>query len=287
MDKLYTYKPLTDVSYKQIHEAFGKAFADYVLPFKMSLEELIFMIERRGYKADISFGAFYNEELVGFTLNGLGKWNGKLTAYDTGTGVVKEHRKKGIAKQIFEESLPALKENHVKQYLLEVIDTNTPAIDLYKKMGFEEVRKLDFQIVKIDDLKFENRNRFFEIIEIKDVNLNEFTDFWNNTPSWQNSIESVNRKIDSFTVLGAKKENEIIGYGVIQKTNGDVPQIAVKNDFRQKGVASAILQEMVKYSMSGEFRFINSIHADEETNKFFEKLEIKKGGGQLEMIKIL
>ena len=83
------------------------------------------MIERRGFNLDLSFGAFNKDQLVGFTLNGIGDWNGKLTAYDTGTGIIKEFRKKGVATKLFNESLPTLRENNISQYLLEVIRTNT------------------------------------------------------------------------------------------------------------------------------------------------------------------
>jgi len=83
---MITIKTLTGISIEQIHEAFTKAFADYVEPFDLTYEQLKYMIERRGYNPDISLGAFNENELVAFTLNGIGEWNGELTAYDTGTG---------------------------------------------------------------------------------------------------------------------------------------------------------------------------------------------------------
>ena len=42
----------------------------------------------------------------------------------------------------FQHSFPVFKEAGVKQYLLEVIQHNTRAVDLYKKMGFEITREL-------------------------------------------------------------------------------------------------------------------------------------------------
>jgi len=281
---MYNYELLTNVSYQKIYQAFAKAFADYPVPFDMSLEDFVFMIERRGYNPDISFGAFYNEELVGFTLNGLRKWNNVLTAYDTGTGVVKEHRKKGIAKQIFLQSIPVLKEKNIKQYLLEVMDINTPAIDLYKKMGFTETRKLDFAIVKTKEINFSKTNYLVDLEITETLAWNLFKTFWNENPSWQNSIESLNRKSNHFICCVAKHKDEIIGYGFIQKSNGDIPQFAVKKEFRKKGIGSLILKKLSDYSYVNEFRVINSINKDEETNEFLKKIGILKDGGQLEMI---
>lgn len=284
---MYEYKSLEGVSYEDIHKAFGKAFADYVVPFNMSLEDLVYMIERRGFDSTISFGAFYNDELVGFTLNGIGQWNGNLTAYDSGTGVVKEHRKKGLAKQIFIESIPVLKDKNVEQYLLEVIDSNTPAIDLYKKMGFEETRRFDFQISAIDKLKLQDSDNETQIRIAENINWEKIKKFWDNSPSWQNSIDSIKRKEKSFVFCIAEKENSVIGYGVLQKKSGDVPQLAVSGKYRKQKIASAILKKLGEYSESGNLRFINSIQTDIQMRSFLDAIGMKKEGGQLEMIKFL
>jgi GNAT superfamily N-acetyltransferase len=72
------------------------------------------------------FAAFDSNEIVSFTLNGIGNFNGIPTAYDTGT--LKEYRGKGLATQIFEYSIPYLKEMNIQQYLLEVLQHNTKAV---------------------------------------------------------------------------------------------------------------------------------------------------------------
>lgn len=51
------------------------------------------MLIRRGYESRLSFAAFADGEIVAFTLNGVGQFNGIPTAYDTGTGTVKDYRK--------------------------------------------------------------------------------------------------------------------------------------------------------------------------------------------------
>lgn len=143
-------RTLKNIGIDTIHSSFSKAFSDYEEPFDMTVQQLQYMIERRGFRSELSFGAFDRDELVGFTLNGIGIWKGELTAYDTGTGIVKGYRKQGIATRIFEESLPILKQHQVTQYLLEVIKTNTKAFDLYKKAGFEVVREFDYFVGPVE-----------------------------------------------------------------------------------------------------------------------------------------
>lgn len=56
--------------------------------------------------------------------------------------VSKEFRKKQIAFKIVEFLLDELKKNNVKKIFLEVRKSNIPAINLYKKCGFIEIREI-------------------------------------------------------------------------------------------------------------------------------------------------
>lgn len=56
--------------------------------------------------------------------------------------VSKNFRKKQIAFKIMEFLLDELKKNNVKKIFLEVRKSNIPAINLYKKCGFIEIREI-------------------------------------------------------------------------------------------------------------------------------------------------
>lgn len=56
--------------------------------------------------------------------------------------VSKEFRKKQIAFKIVEFLLNELKKNNVKKIFLEVRKSNIPAISLYKKCGFIDIREI-------------------------------------------------------------------------------------------------------------------------------------------------
>jgi ribosomal protein S18 acetylase RimI-like enzyme len=117
--------PLSSFSFNELYSAHLKAFKDY--PFQWTKEALKRTSERRGFNAALSFGAFENNELLSFTWNGTGEFNGQFTAYDTGTGTVEEHRGRGLASRIFEHSIPFLKSAGIKQYILEVLEENEAA----------------------------------------------------------------------------------------------------------------------------------------------------------------
>jgi ribosomal protein S18 acetylase RimI-like enzyme len=277
---------LANVNIETIHQTFIKAFADYPEPATISAEGLTYMLERRGCDLSLSFGAFDNDELIGFILNGVGDWNGKLTAYDTGTGLTKKYRRRGIATRLFKESLPLLRQNGIVQYLLEVIQTNTSAYDLYLKKGFSVSRKFDYYISPVKDIKIREKylNHKFPIIKIDKPDWDLFSTFWDFRPSWQNSIDSISRKHDYFTILGISYNGRMIGYGVIENHTGDVPQIAVEKTFRQNGLATTLLKHLLQHSESDQIRIINASSDNKPFKRFARSVNLKPGLGQYEMI---
>ncbi|MDR1504997.1 MAG: GNAT family N-acetyltransferase, partial [Prevotella sp.] len=135
-------KSLSETDFGVIFHAFNQAFADYEI--QLNRQQLQTMVKRRGYNPGLSFAAFEGNEIVAFTLNGTGNFNGIATAYDTGTGTLKRYRGKGLATQIFEYSIPYLREQNIKQYLLEVLQHNTKAVSVYKNIGFEVSREFNY-----------------------------------------------------------------------------------------------------------------------------------------------
>lgn len=279
-------KSLTGISIENIHKTFRKAFADYVESFDLSVEQLKYMIERRGCNLDLSFGAFYKNELVAFTLNGIGLWNGKLTAYDTGTGTIQEFRKQGIAKRIFAESLPVLRENNISQYLLEVIRTNTSAYDLYRKAGFKVTRELEYFISSKNSLKIKVKELHgnFQIKLVDKIDWALFKSFWEFEPSWQNSIDSINRKLDYFQCLGIYTNDSLLGYAFIEKHTGDIPQLAIHKDFRRKGLATLLISELISLSNTEKVQIINTETGVTSFVDFAKSINLQPGHGQYEMI---
>lgn len=264
------YKTLEKTDNQVLYKTFIWAFSDYQI--EMNLPFLTFqqMLQRRGYHPEISIGAFKDEILVGFALNGLRKWNGKETAYDIATGVVPEYRREGITSSIFLHLKELLKEKQAEQYLLEVIKSNQPAVQLYQKCGFEIQREFScFQL---------NRDQFVvrEVHKVEKANGIDFKKakaFWDDIPSWQNSIASIEAIAKSLTYFVVRFNHAIVGYGIVDKMTGDIPQIAVDREYRRHGIASSILSEIVKIAESEKVRVLNV----EINSKLVENFLIQAG----------
>lgn len=277
-------RTLEQCSIKTIQQTFSRAFSDYAVPFNPSAEQLQYMLQRRGYNSRLSFGAFKDEQLVSFLLNGIGTWKGQRTAYDSGTGTVPEYRRRGFAEAVFAEAVPRLKASSVSQYLLEVMADNTRAIELYTKTGFKVTRTFDYYLTPIDKIATDDgEKRGYTIRETNpDWRLLEL--MWDIYPSWQNSVEAVMRKQVAMKCLGAYAGNELAGYALIEPHTGDVPQLAVAQPFRRSGVAAALLRELVRQTNSTVLRFANIDSSYLPLQCFMEKTNQQKGPSQLEML---
>ncbi len=280
-------KSLTNIEYTTIFEAFNVAFADYEM--QLDAEQLHKMLIRRGFDPDLSFAAFEGNRIVAFTFNGVGMFNGIQTAYDTGTGTIKEYRGKGLATQIFNYSIPFLKERGIRQYLLEVLQHNTGAVSVYKKLGFEVSREFNYYRQKNTRINIQagNADTPYSIKNIEVDNFPILSDFWDFYPSWQNSFDSIGRSRKDFVCLGAFDEDNIIGYAVFEPSSGDITQIAVDKLYRKKGVASSLLKEMLKMNECDSVKVINTDVQCASITGFLASKNIIPTGMQYEMIKII
>jgi ribosomal protein S18 acetylase RimI-like enzyme len=89
------------------------------------------------------FLAKINNQLVGCLLVTVGEPQ-KLrhVGYIAGMFVSKDHRREGVASKLLETAFKKLKENGALKVRLEVLSSQGPAVNLYKKMGFKKIAEL-------------------------------------------------------------------------------------------------------------------------------------------------
>lgn len=276
---------LANTSVNELYTAFDAAFSDY--PRRWTAAEFEYDMNRRGYTPSISFGAFDDNKLVSFTLNAAGVFNGLPTAYDTGTGTLKEYRGKSLVSKIFDTTLPFLKQAGIQQYLLEVLQVNEAAISIYKKAGFSISRSLNYFIQDVAELEIRQRN-FPAAITIREIDLQYKTamqQMWDFIPSWQNSLDSIERVSGSFKILGAFENETLAGYGIIAPASGDIPQLAVAPSYRRQGIGTAILHALQQLNIHTSTKIINTDNTCQSIRAFLEYHNIPKRGSQYEMVK--
>lgn len=78
-----------------------------------------------------------------------------------------------------------------------------------------------------------------------------------------------------------------MGYGIIEKTTGDIPQLAIAHNCRRNGLASVLFKHLMNCSETDLVKIINTDASYEPFNKFAESINFSLGIGQFEMIRYI
>ncbi len=262
-------RTLTADDFDAVFAAFVEAFSDYVVKLAPTREQLAEMTARRGYVPEASVGAFEDERLVAFTLNGIDGDAG----YDTGTGVVPSHRRKGLAKEMMERSCALLRERGCKRYVLEVIDANQKAHELYRSLGFEETRGLQCWSFEVQGAEGRAQRA--------DEASRSFDDAEDIEPSWQNSLSSIARAQDTHVTLALEH-----GHAIVFPGNGDLPRLLVEREHRRRGIGTRLLHAAAQ-TAGKPLRIMNVDERDRGIAAFLEAVGAKRTVRQLEMVRPL
>lgn len=231
----------------------------------------------------LSFAAFDNGRIVAFALNGTGRFNGLPTAYDTGTGTVKEYRGQGLAGRILSYSIPLLKEAGIRQYLLEVLQNNSKAISVYRRSHFEVTREFDCFMQAISQVECPDGDAGCVVMPVDIGSIIQAQKFCDIRPSWQNSIDSIARAGSDITCLGAFLGGEMAGFCAFDIRTGDLSQIAVDGRYRRKGIASRLLREALMRLKTDFVKILNIDSGYPAMHAFLESRNIHVASRQYEM----
>ena len=170
----------------------------------------------------------------------------KKAVYDSGTGTIPKFRKMGFSKLVINEIKDKLKKLKIDGFILEVLQDNKKAINLYLNASFSISRKFYcFNIEKeklkqnIDLYLRENKESYESIInKIKIKKMKNI--FWLKekdiikfckTPiSWQNNIKSIKNIFSKISLLALYYDKKLIGLSAIEKSNGDIKFFGVDNN---------------------------------------------------------
>jgi len=277
------YRLLTAGDFHSLYECFLEAFSDYQISLQMTEEQFERRVIRDGVELELSAGAFDGERMIGFYMNGRGMWHGQDTAYDAGTGVVPDHRRRGVAIELFEFIAPRLKERGITQYLLEVITSNERAVALYRKVGFEETRTLAALRANAA-MKTTADIEGVSIRRMDEPDWEVFCANWDGEPSWQNSMDAVERSRNQCEIIGAFVEEKCVGYGIVFKPSGILMQLGVAQPFRRRGIGRRILASLSRDKL---LKTNNVEERLKGTLEFYRSCGFEVGLRQFEMIRTL
>jgi ribosomal protein S18 acetylase RimI-like enzyme len=240
-------RTLTASDLDAAHEAFLDAFSDYVVPLAPPRDRFLEMLRRRGVVPEASVAIFDDERMVAFTLNGI---DGDR-AYDSGTGVAISHRRRGLARKVMEASIDVLQQRGCTSYVLEVLDSNTRALELYRSLDFEVTRTLQC-------FTFDQPAAAAEVLASA-------------RSAWQNSDASVARAADEHVQIGDTR-----GHVILFPETGDLAQF--------HGVITTDLLARVRNTAQKPLRIMNVDESDAALIAFLETAGATRTVRQFEMV---
>jgi ribosomal protein S18 acetylase RimI-like enzyme len=269
-------RSLEGIGYDVILDAFNHSFSDYFIPVKVTQSQFTTKLKTHNINLSISVGAFEGDKLVGFILHGKVPYSDRSVAYNLGTGVIPEFRGQNLSARMYEYIIPHIKSCDKVQ--LEVITQNTPAINSYKKSGFEIKRNL-LCFRGSTSTTVENTNCTYEELKVFDWEI--LQSFWTSVPTIQNSSAIVENRLKELTSFGAFLDSKLVGYIIFNSKEKSILQLAVKPAYRRMGIGSSL---MAKTNHLKEITILNIDKEDVNTISFLMNLGFNVYVEQYEMV---
>jgi ribosomal protein S18 acetylase RimI-like enzyme len=259
-------------------ETFNQSFKNYFVPMQLTREQLEQKIVTDNVDLRLSAGAFENKKLVAFILHGKELINGVPIVYNSGTGVLAEARGAGLSQKLYDFVLPALHEIKTHKCVLEVIESNQPAIRTYNKIGFNITRQLECYKGAV---KFSAPGEQNDIYELNRLDWPVLKSFWDWSPTWQNRPGAI-EKMTGIKIIGIRTSGQLAGYAIFSEATGRIHQFAVSKFHRRKGLGSRLFEYIGKTTGKG----LSTINVDSKahtTLMFLESVGLNPFIRQFEM----
>jgi ribosomal protein S18 acetylase RimI-like enzyme len=276
-------RTLAGIDNIKILSVFNESFSDYLIPFRLTEDQLKCKMIADKIDLELSVGVFENGKLIGFILHGFDIINNQKVVYNGGTGVIPKKRGFGLTKQMYLFNLSVLEKKGIDKIILEVISNNIQAIKSYKKSGFKPTRELACFKGNFETKK---SNKEIEIKELANYPWEQMESFWDVTPTWQNSKNVLNNQRVENDALGAYITNKLVGYVICSPKSKRILQVAVHKDFRKIGIASTLVAHLAKKHGSS-LSFINVDKKAKHANSFLKSVGLENYLEQFEMELIL
>ena len=182
--------------------------------------------KRNRVRYDLSFGVFEGERLIAFMVNGIDYRDGKLIAFNAGTGVIPTYRGQKLVKQLYDFSFPIFKENDVENFALEVISQNIKAIKAYQSVGFKIDKLYQGFRSNVPNLVFGSN---YSAKEVKRANWSAYRSFIKEKYSWEFTESGIEVSPATFRYFELFSHQELIAYYIFNPISGSMIQFEAKD----------------------------------------------------------
>jgi ribosomal protein S18 acetylase RimI-like enzyme len=130
--------PASAFSYEELTEAYNQTRVDYIVPMPMNAAKLREYVEIYNINMDASAVVVDGGQILALGMLAVRP----NRAWMTRLGVIRSNRRQGVGWSIVTHLMEQAARQDVGYIILEVIDDNTPAYNLFVKKGFQATREL-------------------------------------------------------------------------------------------------------------------------------------------------
>jgi len=130
--------PASAFSYEELTDAYNHTRVDYIVPMPMNAAKLQEYVETYNVDLDASAVAVDGYEILGLAMLGIRAGR----AWITRLGVIRNNRRRRTGWTLVTHLIEQARQKKARYVILEVIENNTPAYNLFIKKGFKETRQL-------------------------------------------------------------------------------------------------------------------------------------------------
>jgi ribosomal protein S18 acetylase RimI-like enzyme len=258
----------------------NRGFADYVVPIELDAVELHQMVVQDGIDVSSSRVVYHDGQAAGIALIARRGWTSRLAAM----ALVPEARGAGVGSWLVDRLIDEAQARGEHAMVLEVIEQNGPATQLYHKSGFRTVRRLVGYTLSPphDNLETDKEQH----AALQEIDIREFARqvSGHGLPDlpWQISGESLAQ-------MGPPNVAYRLGDASVLLSDPEAPQVAVRAllvvpQSRQRGQATRLLRALLARYPLKTWRV--PALCPEETGGPFERAGFERGAlSQFQMIR--
>ncbi|WP_138495891.1 GNAT family N-acetyltransferase [Paenibacillus pinistramenti] len=208
-------KRLSTCSLDETVQAWNEGFRGYAFDAATTPDAFLKRLAAEELSSELSIVAFQDGIPAGIVLNGIREAGGKSIGWNGGTGVAFSFRGQGIGERLIAAALNILQENGVHLATLEALSDNTPAVTLYRKMGYAQVDELEHLSLKgpAEQLFTEPSAKGYEIVPVHPAKTAGIS-FYKASHPWQTQWQNAR---DGQAVIVRKPSGQTAGYAYWRK----------------------------------------------------------------------
>jgi ribosomal protein S18 acetylase RimI-like enzyme len=264
----FAAKPASNYPVSDLVSILNQGFEDYFIPIQFTNPIFLNMLHKDGIDLSTSRVLLADDHACGIAL--IAPRGARRVSRLAAMGIAKETRGKRAGSWFMKELIDEACERGDREMVLEVIEQNEPAVKLYRKHGFEPVRRLVGYTRRAKGVK-ENKKSDLQEIDLREMSRLISRYGLPDLP-WQLSGESITQMTPP--VHAYRKEQAYIVISNPEAEHVVVWSLLVEPEARGRGLASEMLKQFIA-NYAGKMWHVPAL-CPEEFGSVFERTGFEK-----------